>query len=147
MVLSAETRIGTSPAAILSFFDKMEETYTRWHPDHHAFRWIAGRGVRPGVICELDETIAGKRQRKKVRYVRVADDYIEFRPTSRAIRLFLPRMLFRITPEGNGCRVVQEIHIRIGPIGAWLNRKELDAVRQHMQQEGENLKLLLEEST
>lgn len=80
---------------------------------------------------------------------------VEFAPQSRLVRLLLPRMRFRIEPspgdagggagdEGSGCRVVQEIHIRIGPLGARLNRKELDAVRRHMKEEGDNMKRLLE---
>jgi hypothetical protein len=38
--------------------------------------------------------------------------------------------------------VTQDIHLRIGPLAAWLNK--LDAVRRHMREEGENLKRLLE---
>jgi len=34
--------------------------------------------------------------------------------------------------------------VRTGPIGAWLNRREFDAVRQHMHEEGENLKRIVE---
>ena len=37
-----------------------------------------------------------------------------------------------------------EIHIRTGPVGAWLNRREFSAVRQHIREEGESLKHLLE---
>jgi hypothetical protein len=144
MILRTETWIGTSAAEIRRFFDGLEENYTRWHPDHHAFNWVHGRGLAEGVVCEFDETVAGKRQRKTVVYTRVADDHVEFAPTSRLIRMLLPRMLFRITPEGDGCRVVQEVHVRVGPLGARLNRKEFEAVRQHMREEGENLKELLE---
>jgi len=46
--------------------------------------------------------------------------------------------------EGDGYQVVQEVHVRTGPLGSWLNRRELDAVRKHMKEEGENLKRLLE---
>jgi len=144
MILGTETRIRTTPAEIRRFFQGLEENYTRWHPDHHAFEWIKGRGIAEGVVCEFDETIAGKRQRKKVVYTRVTGNHIEFAPTARLMRLLLPRMLFRLNPVGNGCRVVQEVHVRIGPLGARLKRRELDAVRQHMREEGENLKELLE---
>jgi hypothetical protein len=59
--------------------------------------------------------------------------------------LFLPRILFRVEPAGSGFAVTQEIHLRIGPLAAWLNRRELEAVRRHMSEEGENLKRLLEQ--
>ena len=51
---------------------------------------------------------------------------------------------FRLTNHGASCEVVQEIPIRTGPIGAYLNRREFNAVRQHMQAEGLNMKRLLE---
>jgi hypothetical protein len=42
------------------------------------------------------------------------------------------------------CRLEAEIHVRTGPLGAWLNRKEFDAVRRHMREECENLKRIVE---
>lgn len=39
---------------------------------------------------------------------------------------------------------ISEIQLRIGPLAAKLNKKELDAVRQHMKVEGENIKRMLE---
>jgi hypothetical protein len=144
VILRAETWIRTTPDEISRFFDGLEDNYTRWHTDHHAFTWIEGRGVAEGAVCRFDETIAGRRQIRTVVYTRVADGHIEFAPASRLIRLFLPRMLFRISPAEGGCDVIQEVHVRVGPLGACLNRKEFDAVRQHMKEEGENLKELLE---
>jgi hypothetical protein len=46
--------------------------------------------------------------------------------------------------EAEGIRFIAELHIRTGPVGAWLNRREFNAVRQHMREEGENLKRILE---
>jgi hypothetical protein len=60
------------------------------------------------------------------------------------LRLILPRMIFHADPENGGIRLVAEIHVRTGPVGAWLNRREFDAVRRHMREEGENLKRMLE---
>jgi len=60
------------------------------------------------------------------------------------IRLFLPRISFDIVPDGEGCRLIQEVHVRVGPLGARLNRKEFAAVQQHMEEEGRNLKELME---
>jgi hypothetical protein len=44
----------------------------------------------------------------------------------------------------NACNFVAKIHLRVGPLAARLNAREFTAVRQHMRQEGENLKQLLE---
>ena len=37
-----------------------------------------------------------------------------------------------------------EIFLRVGPLAAWLNKRELDAVREHMRVEGINLKRFVE---
>jgi hypothetical protein len=42
--------------------------------------------------------------------------------------------------------VTQNVQLRIGPLAAWLNRRELEAVRHHMREEGDNLKRFLSAS-
>jgi hypothetical protein len=58
--------------------------------------------------------------------------------------LFLPHISFTVEPEDGGCRVTQRIKVRTGPIGKRLNRKEFDAVREHMNEEAANLKWIVE---
>ena len=145
MILRDSTWIRADPEQVFDFFEHMERHYLRWHPDHLSFEWLSGRGVREGVVFGFVEQIAGKTLRKKVAFTRVDPGrYMEFAPTSRLLRLLLPRLLFRVEPEGEGVRFDAEIHVRTGPIGARLNRKEFDAVRVHMAEEGQNLKALLE---
>lgn len=57
----------------------------------------------------------------------------------------MPSISFTIEPHENGCDLTQRIKVRTGPIGAWLNRGEFDAVRTHMKDEGENLKTIVED--
>jgi hypothetical protein len=100
--------------------------------------------ARPEDVMEFFEAME-ERQKRAVVYTRVVEGlHIEFAPTSKLFRLLLPRMLFRLSPQGDGLLFVQEVHVRTGPLGAWLNRKGFEAVRQHMKEEGENLKRLLE---
>ena len=54
--------------------------------------------------------------------------------------------IFHIDRHGDHCKIASRIHIRIGPLAKRLNQKEFDAVRQHMRDEGQNLKRLLEGS-
>jgi hypothetical protein len=121
------------------FFDGMsQERYLAWHPDHRLFRWTQGEGVKPGNRFHFEEVIAGKLLRKTVEFTRVVPDrHIEFAPTFWLMRLFLPRLVFRIEEAGAGrFRFIAEIVVRTGPIGARLNRREFDAVREHMRVEG-----------
>ena len=145
MVLHDAVTIRTTPERIFEFFREMERNYPAWHPEHVRFRWVAGRGLREGVVFSFEEHIAGKLLRKRVRFTRVEPGrHLEFAPTNPVFRLFLPRLLFHVEPEGDGCRLTAEIHVRMGPLAAWLHRRELAAVRRHMREEGENMKRLLE---
>lgn len=123
----------------------MEENYERWHPDHITFQWIDRGGLTEGEKAYFEERIVGKRQQKTVRFTQVdSDQYIEFKPTSRLVGLLMPHISFTIDPQPDGCELTQRIKVRTGPIGAWFNRREFDAVRKHIQEEGENLKYILE---
>ena len=146
MILRDVTEMDVPAAAVFEFFEEMEAHYTAWHPDHVLFRWVRGRGLTEGNVFYFEEFIGGKLLKKKVRFTRVVpDEHMEFAPTFWLMRLFLPRLLFRIEalPLG-GCRVIAENHMRIGPLAARLNRRELDAVRDHMRIEGVNLRRIVE---
>lgn len=145
MLLEETTRIHASPEEIYRFFERMDANYEQWHPDHIEFSWIDGDGLEEGAKAYFEERIAGKRQQKTVRFTEIEPDrYIEFRPTSRLVGLLMPSISFTIDPHRDGCILTQRIKIRTGPIGARLNRREFDAVRTHMKEEGENLKSILE---
>jgi hypothetical protein len=145
MVLRDSISVDATPQAIFQFFEDMERHYLEWHPDHILFRWEQGRGLQEGNVFYFEERIAGKLLKKRVVFTRVHRfDHLEFAPTFWLMRVLLPRMLFRIEPQKVGCLFVAEIHLRIGPLAAWLNRREIAAVREHMHAEGRNLKRILE---
>jgi hypothetical protein len=145
MILEETTGIDASPEEIFEFFEEMDANYERWHPDHVAFRWLDGGGLEAGAEACFEERIAGKLQKKTVRFTEIVPDrYIEFKPTSRLVGLLMPHISFTIDPGRDGCTLTQRIKVRTGPIGARLNRREFDAVRTHMTEEGQNLKTILE---
>lgn len=147
MLLEDVADIQAPPESIFGFFQQMENLYLDWHPDHVTFKWVHGHGLAEGNTFYFEEYIAGKLLKKHVRLTKIVpNEYIEFAPTNRLIRLVLPEMSFRIEPIGEQCRLRARIRVRVGPIGAWLNRREFDAVRQHMQQEGANLKAIIEQT-
>lgn len=74
----------------------------------------------------------------------ISDRYIEFTPRSRLVGLLMPPISFSVDPRMGGSVLTQRIKVRTGPIDARLNRREFDAVRIHMREEGENLKSILE---
>lgn len=140
--------IDSTAETFFGFFENMDENYVRWHPDHRAFRWVEGQGAREGVEFHFEEVIGGKLMKKHVVFTRVEPKhYLEFTFTNRVLRFVLPKISFRAEDLNGGIQVTAEIYIRTGPVGAWLNRKEFAAVRQHMREEGVNLKRILESAT
>jgi len=146
VILRDTTDVQASPEAVFEFFEEMERHYLRWHPDHKLFRWVRGRGLEEGNVFYFEEVIAGKLLKKEVVFTRIVRHrHIEFAPTFWLLRLFLPRLVFSVETIGTGaCRFVAEIHLRMGPLAAKLNQRELDAVREHMRVEGVNLKAIVE---
>ncbi len=65
----------------------------------------------------------------------VPDRLIEFVPDSAVIRFLLNHITFAIELVDGGCRVTQQIKLRIGPLGRALNRRAFAAVEQHMREE------------
>jgi hypothetical protein len=149
MILSETSpMIHAAPQDVFAFFAGMEVNYRRWHPEHVLFRWLDAPAVEQGKRFHFEERIAGKLLKKTVVFTHIEPgSLIEFAPTSRIFRLLLPRISFRITPAGGGLTVTQDIQLRIGPLAAWLNRREFDAVRRHMREEGENLRRMLEDAS
>lgn len=143
MILRDQIEVRADTAAFFDFFAGMsQERYLRWHPDHKVFRWTSGCGLQVGNRFYFEEVIAGKLLKKSVRFTRIEPPHhLEFAPTFWLMRLMLPRLVFRTEPIGDGAfRFVAEIFLRVGPLAARLNRREFDAVREHMRIEGLNFK-------
>lgn len=146
MVLRDSIEVHASAAEVFAFFEDMDsERYLGWHPDHKAFRWTFGKGLKVGNQFYFEEKIAGKVLKKTVVLTRVDQGaHIEFAPTFWLMRLFLPRLVFRLETVGKHHRFIAEIFLRVGPLAARLNKREFDAVREHMRVEGINLKRVVE---
>jgi hypothetical protein len=146
VILEDSIMIKASPEAIFRFFEEMEDNYLQWHLDHVRYWWVSGWGVQEGHVFYFEEYIAGKLLKKRVVFTRVVPhQHIEFAPTFWLMKLFLPRLLFRIKLEADGCRFIAEIHLRMGPLAQRAHRKELEAVREHMRIEGVNIKRIVEQ--
>lgn len=147
MVLRDSVEVAAEISAFFTFFDGMtNERYLSWHPDHKVFRWTGQPGVRLGNRCYFEEVIAGKLLKKSVEFTRADPQYIAFRPTFWPMRLLLPELVFRAEGLHSGAfRFIGEIFVRVGPIGARLNKREFDAVREHMHVEGINFKRFAEQ--
>lgn len=140
--------IRTTPKRIFAWLEKMPEEYTSWHQDHVACRLIQGSMLDVGSEVECEEYLHGKLHSMRFRMTKVVPN---------------ERLAFVIKGMGRGAFQVQarkdtvifsaELEIGtnipiIGPvfdlIFSLLFKSRLEAMRQHMAEEGENLKAILE---
>lgn len=146
MLLEDRILINAPASRVFAFFDNMERNYTDWHPDHVCFEWRKGHGVAVGNTFYFEEKIGGQHMKKQVVFTTVERDRrMDFAPVNRLIRLIMPRLTFETRPVPEGTEFVAQIVLRVGHLAQWLNRKEFDAVRQHMAEEGRTLKHIMEE--
>lgn len=137
--------IAASTERVYAFFENMEANYLKWHPDHIKFKWVNSKGLKEGNVFYFEEEIGGELLKKETYYTKIVpNSYIEFKMTSRFYRFLLPKMTFIFEAKNSGCLFTQQVEVRIGPIGRWLNRKQMTEVQKHQQEECENLKRIIE---
>jgi uncharacterized protein YndB with AHSA1/START domain len=124
---------------------KQKADYQSWHPDHVDLRWTKGEPFAKGSIAYFEEYIHGKLHKFTFLCTKVVPDkLIEYRPLF-PWSIFMPKGTFVLEPKGqNSCTFTATISLRVGPLYRKLVRSQLQTVKQHMKEEGEILKKILE---
>ena len=122
-----------------------KENYQAWHPDHVDIRWIKGEPLQEGSIVYAEEYLHGELHKLKFRIIKVVPDkeivYRALFPAS----LFAPGNAFIIESDGKGGSVFTATGLlRAGPLFKKFGQERFEATKQHMKEEGENLKKALE---
>lgn len=151
-ILTDTIEINSSSEKIFSFLTGIvdDDSYRAWHKkDHVRFQFIKGQPWTEGSVIHAEEYIHGKLHKFKFIITKIeANKRIEYTPVSSFIRKFFPKNEFLIEPKGESCLFIASGTYRIGWIGKTFFKaaieKGLSNVKQHMKEEGENLKTLLE---
>jgi hypothetical protein len=148
MILTSSIKIKAPPEKIFNFLTglKDDESYKAWHPDHVIMRWIKGEPFQVGSVVYFEEYLHGKIHKAKFLCTKVVPDrLIEYRPPF-PLSIFSPLNQFIIEPTDKGsCTFTATVRVRIGPLGRRLAGKQIEGVKRHMQEEGENLKAIVEQ--
>lgn len=148
IVLRDEIEIHTTPEEAFDFLIHLDRHYVAWHPDHLSAEWVSGPAGEEGSTLAVNEVLHGEPHRLKLR-VTLNRPYRELRYRAG------PGVsgAFRIRSRAGGISFTAELAFGwdlplIGRLlDAIANRFLLDrieALRGHMQEEGANLKALLE---
>ena len=147
--------IQTSPEKIFEWFAHLDKNFKSWHPvEHVECRYLKGSPLEEGSILYLEVYLLGKLQKAKYCITRVV-------PNSRVDYTFgFPLSLlggggtYIVEPNGANSLFIQEIYIgRNIPVFGWVLDKLIEiflgrlnkAFRQHMAEEDQNLKVIMEE--
>ena len=147
MIITDSIKTEAPPEEAFNFLRglKDDDSYKAWHPDHVVLRWIKGEPFEEGSMVYFEEYLHGKLHKAKFICTKVVPNrLIEYRPPF-PLSIFFPRNQFIIEPtDDGGCTFAATVEIRMGPLSRKLSRKQIEGVKRHMKEEGENLKTALE---
>ena len=132
-----------------------KEACLAWHPDHVDLRWIKGEPLQEGSILYAEEYLHGRLYRLKLRVTKVVPNrVIEYRSLF-PFSILAPGNTFLVEPKGeNSCIFTAMVGLRRLRLPRLPSRKlrknykyRIEAIQQHMKEEGENLKRALEKGS
>jgi len=124
-----------------------KEDYQAWHPEHVDICWIKGDSLKEGSIVYAQEYLHGRLHKLKFRITKVIPNKeIEYRALF-PLSLFSQGNAFIVEPRGKNSSIFTATGgLRAGPLFKKLAKNQIKATKQHMKEEGENLKRALETS-
>ena len=149
--LKDSIEIDTTPRNLFAWLARMPQEYKSWHPDHVACRVLQGSILEAGSEIECQEFLHGKLHSMRFRMTKVIPDKrVEF------IVEGMGQGAFEAEVNGDVVKFVAELHIGSEtPIIGWLFdfifplffNQRIETMRQHMAEEGRNLKAILESAS
>ena len=147
--VESETEIKTTPEKIWEFFYKMEDNYKIWHPEcHHYWHWTKGRPFEKGSRIVSEETIGGHKSKIKATVlVSVKNKEIALKPVW-PLSFMCPKLEWNFQTSGENTLFVARTHYKFGRLFLLFKKATVYQIifltKKHMDEEGENLKSLLE---
>jgi uncharacterized protein YndB with AHSA1/START domain len=145
--LKHEIQIAASPKTVFSFFENLEQNYTRWHPDHIGFHWVSGNTIEKGTTVCFIHRINGKVHELPAKFTDLSLGHlIEYVWRTSKGNFSAPKNLWRFIDSNGGCLFISESELLFESVSSLSAQLEtaLTEVRKHLAEEGENLKILVE---
>jgi len=153
IVVTESIEIETSPTALFSYLTGIVDDagFKTLNADNITFCWLKGEPWVEGSIAYAEKYLHGKSHRFKFLISKVVPDrHIVYEPVSRLMRWFFPKKEFIIEQTSHGCRFISSATFMIGWIGKFFFKKKIEdglsSFRAYLQEEGKNLKKILEVS-
>ena len=140
--------IQATPGRLFSWLERMPEEYKAWHPDHVSCRVIKGSMLEVGSELECEEYLHGKLHSMRFRMTKmIPDERVEFSVVG------MGRGAFEAQANNSSVDFVAELDIGsevpilgqlFGLVFSRFFGRRMESMRQHMAEEGQNLKQILE---
>jgi len=142
--LKESIEINVSPEVIWEWFLHLAENYCEWHPSHIKAYWKSEIPNKIGSVLYAEENIAGELLKMKSKLTEIMLNRLYKFKTIGALKLLLPRGTFEINPSDNGSIFTATLDFRMGNLLSKIAKKKVREITQHMIEEGQNLKGILE---
>ena len=148
ITLKDVVEIKASPEQIVEFFLNFKENFHAWHPDHVECYYLTPGPLKENSIIYIEEYLHGELHKLKLHITKI-------QPNSRIeYKTFLgTKGIFIIEPRETGTLFTAEMHMGnklpllcnlVDGIMRMFFSRHLEGLRQHMAEEGQNLKRILE---
>lgn len=130
----------------LVFFFQDRENYKLWHKNHISCHWKKGKDFSPGSVLIAEENLHGTLHKLGFTITSCRQNsMLEY-------RMLFPFSLicrggsFEMIPKDDGTELVACLSFRGGVLLKRLFRKNIESLRTHMKEEGQNIKLFIEKT-
>jgi len=152
IVLRDTVEIEAAPEQIFNFFIHFKDNFHDWHPDHVECRYLNFEGTpEEGSVIYIEEYLHGKLHKLNLHITKL-------KPNARIeYKTFLgSKGVFIIEPRGDNSSFTAEMYMGtnvrllanlVDIIMKIFMSRRLQGIEQHMSEEGQNLKRILEKSS
>ena len=151
IILKDTVEIQAYPEQIIGFFLNFQENFYAWHPDHVKCYYLTPGPLKENSIIYIEEYIYGKLRKLKLHITKI-------KPNSRIeYKTYLgTKGIFIIEQVKTGTLFTAEMHMGttiplLGKLRDKIMRmffsRQLEGLQKHMAEEGQNLKMILEQGT
>ncbi|MFW9970062.1 MAG: SRPBCC family protein [Candidatus Odinarchaeota archaeon] len=143
--LRESIEINVPPEIIWDWFLHIAENYLEWHPSHLKAIWETKIACEVGSILYAEEDLSGDflKMRSKITEL-IPNRFYRFK-TLGGLKLLLAGGTFEIEPSENGSIFTATLDFHMGKFLSKVVKKKVQQISQHMIEEGQNLKKILEE--
>jgi len=144
--LRESIEINVSPEVIWDWFLHIAENYLEWHPSHIKANWETETASEVGSILYAEEDINGEFLKMKSKLTELIPNRLYRFKTVGTLKLILAGGSFEVNPSENGSIFTATLDFHMGKLLSKLAKKKMQEISQHMIEEGQNLKKILEKS-